>query len=289
MLAATLVLPAVGGEITHVTEMREDDEWGKLITTLLLGSPIAVCIDNIRRRLESSKLASAITGRLWTDRILGHSEKIAVPVRTVWLATGNNPTLSDEMLGRTVFIRLDAHLDRPQDRGGFRHSLPGWAFQHRAELIWAALTLCQAWIAAGQPKGEPRKGGFEEWSAILGGILQCIEVSGFLTEPESQLADPETEAWNAFVGSWWDRYRDTPLGVSDLFKVIEPDHKDPIELGLEEGSHRSQKICLGKKLIERRDRQFSVDPTYRLQLKAAGYRQRAQLWRLQMIPREQPG
>lgn len=265
LLATSLVLPAVGMEINHVTEMRENDEWGTLITTLLVGSPIAICIDNIRRRLESSKLASAITGRVWTDRILGHSEKVTVPVRTVWLATGNNPTLSDEMLGRTVFIRLDAHLDRPQEGREFHHPLPGWAFQHRAELIWAALILCQAWITAGRPNGERSKGGFEEWSAVLGGILQCVEVPGFLTEPDSPLADPEAEAWKAFVGEWWDRYQDKPLGVSDLFGILDPvDHQDPIDLGLGEGNQKSQKICLGKKLIERRDRQFSVDPTYRL-------------------------
>jgi hypothetical protein len=289
LLATALVLPAVGGEITHVTERREDDEWGKLITTLLLRSPIAICIDNLRRRLESSRLASAITGRVWTDRILGHSEKITVPIRTVWLATGNNPALSDEMLGRTVFIRLDAHLDRPQDRTEFRHSLPGWAFQHRAELVWAALILCQAWIAAGRPKGEASKGGFEEWSAVLGGILHCVEVPGFLTEPDSEFADPEAEAWKVFLGTWWDQHQDRPVGIAELFNIIEPDRKDPIDLGIGEGSLRSQKICLGKKLIERRDRQFSVAPTYRLLLKAAGYRHRAQLWTLKRIAHEEPG
>jgi len=158
LLATTLVLPAVGADVTHVTEMREDDEWGKLITTLLLSSPIAICIDNIRRRLESGKLASAITGRVWTDRILGHSEKIAVPIRAVWLATGNNPALSDEMLGRTVFIRLDAYLDRPQDRKGFRHALPGWALHQRAELIRARPDTLPGLDCGRAPESRARQG-----------------------------------------------------------------------------------------------------------------------------------
>ena len=120
----------------------------------------------------------------------------------------------------------------------------------------------------------------------MGGILHFAGVDGFLTEPESQFADPEAEAWKDFFGIWWDEYKDKPVGISDLFKIVEPDHKDPIDLGLGEGNHRSQKSCLGKKLIERRDRQFSVDPTYRLQLKASGKKRRAQLWKLEMIPLE---
>ena len=50
-------------------------------------------VDNLRRRLDSAALASAITSELWQDRLLGKSEDIRSPVRAVWLATGNNPTL----------------------------------------------------------------------------------------------------------------------------------------------------------------------------------------------------
>jgi hypothetical protein len=289
LLASVLVLPAVGRTVTHVTEAHDTDEWRKVITALLMAGPIAICIDNVRRRLEAASLASALTATVWTDRVLGHSEKVTLPARAVWLATGNNPSLSDEILGRTVFIRLDARLDRPQDRTQFRHPLPEWASQRRADLIQAALTLCQAWIAAGRPTGEHRKGGFEEWSAVLGGILGCVGVPGFLTERESEFADPEAQAWLAFVRIWWADYKEKAVGVSDLFKIVNPTvptHADLLDIGLGDGSVRSQQIRLGKRLIEQRDRQFSVEQGYRLQIIAAGTQYRAQLWKLKAVPCE---
>jgi len=291
LLATMLALPAVGPAVTHVTEAHDADEWRKVITAVLVRSPLVVCLDNVRRRLEAASLASALTATVWTDRILGHSETVQIPVRTVWIATGNNPTMSDEIAGRTVFIRLDAKLDRPQDRADFRHPLPGWALEHRGELVHAALILCQSWISAGRPPGRSVKGGFGEWSAVLGGIVEHIGVSGFLLEPESEFADPETQAWVEFVRLWWDRYKDAPAGVADLFQLINPtDMNDHIDLGLGDGTPQSQKSSLGKRLIERRDRQFSADPDYRLQLVVSNKpsRARARLWQLKLIQREVP-
>jgi putative DNA primase/helicase len=286
LLAAMLVLPAVGKSVIHLTEANDNDTWKKAITAVLRSSPISVCIDNIRRRLESSHLASAITATTWTDRVLGFSENISLPVRTAWLATGNNPSLSDEMQSRTVLVRLDARRDRPEDRGGFRHALPAWAMVHRGELIQAALVLCQAWIVAGRPPGLIVKGGFESWSAVIGGILTHAAVPGFLSKQNDDLIDPDTQAWVIFLRLWWDRYKAVPVGVSELFKIVDPYGEEPLDLGLGDGSERSQKVRLGHRLIERRDRQFSVEPAYRLQIVAGKLRSRAQLWQLKMVRQE---
>lgn len=290
LLASMLVLPAVGRNVTHITEAQDTDEWRKVLTALLLGSPVAICLDNLRRRLDAASLASALTATLWTDRLLGHSEKVTVPVRCLWLATGNNPNLSDELVGRSISIRLDAQLDRPQDRTGFRHHLPEWGLSNRAVLIHAALVLCQAWIAAGQPVGLISRGGFEEWSRVLGGVLAHTGVAGFLTERETDLVDPETHAWSTFVHLWWGRYQYHEVGVSELFELVNPfTERDPIDLGLPDGSPRSQKTSLGKRLVERRDRQFTLDSGIRVQLKAAKLLKRAQLWQLRQVQVDRTG
>ena len=173
LLAAMLLLPASGDDLSAMTEGRDEDEWRKRITARLRSSPSAILIDNLRRRLDSSALAAAITATVHEDRILGTSDTVRLPIRCVWIATGNNPTLSAELTRRAVRIRLDAKLDRPWLREGFRHAdLRAWASTHRGELVWAALVLGRAWIVAGRPQGAGVLGMFEQWSRVMGGILE---------------------------------------------------------------------------------------------------------------------
>jgi len=230
-------------------------------------------------RLESSALSAAITSAIWEDRILGHSDMVRLPVRCGWIATGNNPVLSSEIARRTIRIRLDAKIDRPwlRDKDKFRRpNLKEWAASHRANLVWAALSLVQAWIAAGKPKAlnTPTMGMFESWAVVIGGILQVAGIEGFLNNLSEfyEESDAEGSIWRAVVSAWWDRFEDREVGVSILWDLIS-DLDEPLDLG--QGNEKSQKTRLGKLLVRMRDRQFD-----NLRIVKAGERQRAKMWRL---------
>ena len=77
------------------------------------------------------------------SELLGHgSEIVRVPTSCIWVATGNNPALSNEMTRRTVRIRLDAKTDRPWLREKFKHpDLRTWMAENRGKLAGSALTL----------------------------------------------------------------------------------------------------------------------------------------------------
>jgi hypothetical protein len=204
---------------------------------------------------------------------------VRLPIRSLWVATGNNPEFSNEMARRLVRIRLDARVDQPWRRGGFRHpNLTEWVKANRARLVAASLTLCRAWIAAGMPHGSRIIGSFESWSAVMGGVLTVAGVPGFLGNVDEMLeaADAEGAVWRAFVARWWESFRAGPVGVGDLYKVAivsEPS----IPLG--DGNERSQKTRLGRALGRMRDRIFHVGPTA-LRIAPAGIRHQAQQWQL---------
>src|SRR5262249_35501456 len=146
LLVDMLALPASGRPISTMTEGRDEDEWRKRITAKLRNTPAFVLIDNLKRRLDSAAVSSAITSPAWEDRILGQTLMQRRGVRWCWMATGNNPAVSSEISRRTIRIRVDAKRDRPWLRTGFRHpDLRGWANKNRGRLIWAALTLIRAW------------------------------------------------------------------------------------------------------------------------------------------------
>jgi hypothetical protein len=276
LMVEVLTAPLTGRPAAVLTEGADEEEWRKRITSVLRLGPSVVLIDNLRRRLDSAALSAAITAEVWTDRILGRSEMTQMPVRCAWVVTGNNPTTSTEMARRSVPIRLDAKLDRPwnRDRDGFRHpNLRRWALDHRGVLVWSALVVVRAWIAAGKPPETTASlGGFESWSEVMGGILKVAGIPAFLDNLPMfyERADAESEQWRAFVAAWWTRFGDEPVGVAKLYELV-----DDAGIDLGKGSDRSQKTRLGNHLKRSRDRRYGD-----LRLESAGSANGAALWRL---------
>jgi putative DNA primase/helicase len=281
---ATLMVDSIatiltGSGASVMTEGTDDEEWRKRVTAKLRQVPSILLIDNLRNKLDSSAVAAALTAPFWEDRILGASEMARLPIRCVWIATGNNPEFSNEMARRLVRIRLDAHVERPWQRGSFRHpDLMTWVRANRARLVAACLTLCQAWIAAGRPRGSKTIGSYENWAGTIGGILEVAGIEGFLGNLDEMMAasDAEGSAWAAFVTGWWYRYGTAEVKAGDLHPIAitsEP----PLSLG--SGSDQSQRTRLGKALAKMRDRVFSVADR-NLRLEAAGLSHQAMQWRL---------
>jgi len=279
LLARVLTYPALGHDIEFGTVPQSEEEVRKRITSALISNPSFVLFDNVSK-LTSSQLSAAITSPIWEDRILGGPEMARLPVKCIWIATGNNPILSTEIARRTIRIRIDAKVDRPwqRDPSQFRHSnIISWVKQNRGELIWAALTLTKAWIIAGcpDPKGLKPLGSFEDYSRVIGGILQVAGVKGFLGNADEFYESSDLEGANLrhLVCKWSESFKDRPVGVSDIYKlVIEND----IQLDLGNGKgERGQKTSLGRILSSLRDR---VIGEYKVIF--VGSKNRANLWRL---------
>lgn len=290
---ATLLVDAIatiltGSGASVMTEGSEDEEWRKRLTAKLRQIPALVLIDNLRRTLDSSALAAALTAPFWEDRILGVSEMTRLPIRCVWIATGNNPEFSNEMSRRLIRIRLDAHVDKPARRQGFRHpDLMVWVRANRARLVSACLTLCQAWIAAGRPANPEIIGSYENWSRVMGGILQVAGIEGFLANIDEMMeaSDAEGAMWRGFVSLWWDRFGTAEVGSGDLYElalVSEP------ALPLGAGGDHSHKIRLGKALRRVRDRMFDLGHIA-VRVEALGIRHQAARWALVLCERPDCG
>jgi putative DNA primase/helicase len=255
LLVDVLAIPAAGQAPSVMTEGRDEDEWRKRITAKLLQGPQFILIDNIRSRLDSAALSAALTSEIWEDRVLGHSRTAAIPVVCVWLATANNPGLSLEVARRTVAIRLDSGIEKPWQRQGFRHpKLRHWARQHRGQLIWAALTLIQAWITAGKPAGQQSLGSYESWAEVVGGILEVASIPGFLGNLDRVYAEADQEvlAWGQFYAAWWREFQQHLVTADSLFKLA-TEHQLLMEVWAGRDAHGAR-TAFGKALARMRDR-----------------------------------
>jgi hypothetical protein len=275
LLVHALLRPSCGRGVGAIAQAKDDDEWRKRITSMLRDGHSAILLDNLNRPLDSGALAMALTIPDWTDRVLGKTETVRIPVRCTWVATANNPTMSTEIARRFIRIRMDPRVDRPWEREGFKHQeLLAWVDDHRAELVWASLVLVQAWIAAGRPKFSGRPlGSYEQWSRVIGGILEHAEIPGFLGNLSEfyEQADLEGAVWRDLVGAWWEKHHENEVGVADLFLIA----LGTEGLDLAGKTERAQKIAFGKALGKQRDR---VIGEYRVV--NVGTHNRAGRWRL---------
>ena len=287
LLVDVLMTTVLGRQLSAMTEGGEEAEWRKRLTAKLREGPAGVLIDNLKARLDSAALSAVLTAIVYEDRLLQKSEILQLPVRCVFVATGNNPSLSNEMARRTIPIYLDAKVAKPWLRQGttFQHAdLRGYVGPRRADIVAAGLTICLAWIQAGRPPGSETIGMFEDWSRVMGGVLAFAGVPGFLGNLSTfyEDADTETEAWEALFGRWRQAYGDRAVGAADLYKlVVGAGGQDPIPLDLGRSAEHGQKTVLGTKLKQMNGRIFGG---YRLE--KAGTRHKAGQWRL--VPAGEP-
>jgi hypothetical protein len=149
--------------------------------------------------------------------------------------------------------------------------------EHKASLVWSALTLCQAWIAEGKPKGKKTLGKFESWSSIVGGILEIISVPGFLEGIEKfrGKTDSESGVVRGFVEAWAEQFKEQEVRVAELLPLAS-------SLDLGNGNDHSRRIRLGKLLSER---QGQLLGPWRIEKR--GVVTGSQQWRLQRL--DEPG
>jgi hypothetical protein len=256
LLAHVLAVPFVGEHLAASAFPSSEEERRKKITSIVAAGRPIFLIDNLSHALVSDVLNVALTCMIWEDRLLGQNALVRAPLLHTWLLTANNPIFDTQTARRIVRSRLDPRVDRPWLRAAdsFRHpDLRAWALENRGELMWAVLVLIQAWLDQGRPPGKATLGSYESWARVIGGILSNAGIAGFLGNVHQlyERADTEGATWRALVAKWWDTFKDTAVGTSDLY---------PLALALDTfnfgkaTTERGQRTVLGQKLAQQEDR-----------------------------------
>jgi hypothetical protein len=195
-----------GRPIARYSQVEDEAEERKRITSIVLAGHPIVLVDNITRPLGSGALDSALTAEFWSDRALGKNEDIRAPLITIWYATGNNIQLVGDTSRRCAHIRLQSPEEKPEARVDFRHpDLLGWVRQERGRLATAATTVLRAYFVAGAPDQRLRAwGSFEGWSRL---VRQAIVWCGYADpgdarEELAQLSDREADAAAGLIAGW---------------------------------------------------------------------------------------
>jgi putative DNA primase/helicase len=247
LLVEVLLYPALGEKPVMQPLPVGEAEVQRRITAALLSGIGAIIFDNIPQgqRLASEQLAGVLTASTWGDRAIRSSEFPCIPITNAWVATGNNVRSSEEIARRTIPIWLDAKMEKPFTRTGFRlPDIEAWVRDNRSEVVWAALTLVQRWVSLGMPAGSVVKGKYEAWARVLSGITEMVGLRGLdanWDEWFGGIASPE-QAYRKLVALWHAEFSERELKVSELLPVI------GAELDIDPFGGRASETALGKRL-----------------------------------------
>lgn len=230
-----------GGPGQAINIRKDEDETTKILAAKLLQAPTVVRMDNLNENIDSAVLSLVLTTEgYWEPRLLGKTQLLRLPVRCTWWATSNNPRLSTEVARRTVKIRLNAKMERPQNRTFSRPDLAGWALENRGKLLSAVFVLVSGWISRGKKRGNASIVTYGEWAGAVGGILETAGVTGLLDNQEElyELADEESSVWVSFCRAWALKWGDAWVQVADLYRLADPPADD-------DGEHRRELFLEG--------------------------------------------
>jgi len=226
LLAKCIAALATGGDVAVLPPTNQEDECRKRLFAALRGGFKVLLWDNVRDPLGNSVIDSFLTSSLFADRVLGVSENVELPNRSLFLVSGNNLVLTGDTHRRILLARLDAQIETPFKRE-FEFDPLTEVCNNRQVLVVAGLTIVRAYIAAGRPKvASGRIASFELWDDLvrqpLCWLKERVMESGrdlkdlpMFVDPADSIdraasENPETSKLAALVNAWIAAFGTTP-------------------------------------------------------------------------------
>ncbi|MDO8313909.1 MAG: hypothetical protein Q7T00_01505 [Rugosibacter sp.] len=204
LLCETLAIVATNRRASVLSLGHDDAETEKRLAGVLMAGDAVISVDNIERPLKGDLLCQVATQQFVRLRPLGGSGMLNVPTHALLIATGNNLAVIGDLKRRVLMIRLDAQTERPEQRTFNRDHLAEITAR-RGEIITDALTICGAYLAAGEPRidGLHGFGGFEQWDRMVRRPLVWLGLPDPLFPAEGlRDQDPDLEAMRLLFTAW---------------------------------------------------------------------------------------
>lgn len=218
MLAETPSVIATGRRASVLSLGHDDAEAEKRLGGVLLAGDACILLDNIERPLGGDLLCQVTTQPSVRLRPLGTSGVVSVPTHAMLMATGNNLAIVGDLKRRVMLVRLDAGVERPEQRTFERNHLED-VYARRGELIRAALTIPMAYLRAGAPAvaGLSPAGSFEQWDRMVRRPLVWLGLPDPLKPAETlREDDPDIATMRALFAAWRELFQDRPVTVAEV-------------------------------------------------------------------------
>jgi hypothetical protein len=200
-----------GHKIATRTYPVDQVEFDQVKLALGLAAVPVVHFDNVTEGgfYGGSVVDSALTSEFVEGRILGESrESGSVPLRPVWMLSGNNVSPMGDSDRRWLPVDLVTTEESPHERSDIdEKDLIGHVLQHRAELLRDAHVILKAHALAGK-EGRPNHwssflGSFEQWDQIIrGAVWYATGIDCLTTQRKRAKEMPDRISKAALLEGW---------------------------------------------------------------------------------------
>jgi hypothetical protein len=199
---------------------QDDSENKRRITASIIAGHRFMHFANCRINLDQCpSLESAVTAKVWVDRVIGSSENIKMANEIIFSLSFNGSfTLSPDMGNRCRRIKLFLHPDVNPSKRLFA-DLHEWLTSEngRRDVIAALHALVENWIKIPPSKRpSPIFTSFPEWGEVVGGIM--------LAAGYDSPCDDDPEDKKSVVREWEEEIHDltNTIGKKDSTTYFEP-------------------------------------------------------------------
>jgi hypothetical protein len=228
LLVDTVSIITTGKKAPAMAFGASNEETEKRLASAMMAGDQLLMIDNVTRPVEGELLCSMLTQSSVTTRILGKSQMVVLPSTCLVTVTGNNLTFTNDVSRRVVTCRMDAQVERPdQRRFDFRPT--DEALRERPRLVVAALTVLRAYVAAGRPlDGKLRPlGDFNDWRLVREALVWLGEDDPALTVETAVSLDPQLEMLKRMFSLWHRAYGAAAITTTRLGQDVFDDPEGP--------------------------------------------------------------
>ena len=207
VLSQILGIAILGDPPGSTSLPKNEEETRKTIgSSLLEGVPVQI-FDNVEKGkvVSSESLSSVISEVIIKFRLLGLNRIVSVQNMTTTILTGNNLESDEDLIDRSVFIRLNAKK-RAADRTFEIKEILNYTLKERSKLFSAVYTIFKSWYNNRDQAEGTAKHRFTYWATFISEILNNMneqisndhgkDLTKFLQQERRLSA--EEEAWTLF-------------------------------------------------------------------------------------------
>jgi hypothetical protein len=208
---------AIGEIMPTMTKGEDEKELEKRLGSLLLAGQPLISIDNVNGDLGGDCLCSVLSQINPKIRILGTSGMPKVNMKGITMfANGNNIRIVGDLSRRVIKSGINAKLEKPERRKFVGNPVRD-VLNDCGKYVAAVLTICRAYIVAGQPNLAPSLAGYEGWSDLVRSALMWLGEADPVNSIEVSRADgPIKVVLAQLLMAWADAIGYMPIKLSEV-------------------------------------------------------------------------
>jgi hypothetical protein len=225
-LLMRVALAPVHGPPAESGKPESEAEFEKVLDSAAIARKPFLVLDDCKS-IHSQALNRFVTSPVHECRLM-HSQRMATVSKiTQVIATGNGLSISEDLDRRALVVDL-FEPNEAASRSFQKEITPTWLFapQTRARFLAALWAIVKRWRDEGMPMmKEHRRGSFEEWSGLVGGIVISCNLTNPFTPRQTETAGDEAgRALALVIGEIVGEFpKETPptLNTSDILERAE--------------------------------------------------------------------